>query len=320
MINELLWTEKYRPQKIDDCIVPQSIKDTLKSFVASGDFPSILLYGSQGVGKTTVAKALCNELDVDWILINSSNERGIDVLRDTIDQFASSVSLGDKPFKCVILDEFDHASNLLQAAMRGAIERFSKTCRFIFTCNYPNKIIDPIHSRCTVINLGLKSSSQDEVLRLKTEMASQFLKRVEFILKNENVKYERKALVKLIGSFFPDYRRIINELQRLSNESGTITENQTLGIIDNLDIGNLLKHLKAKDFTKMRTWVAVNRGNDVNLIFRKLYDSLVDVLDKDCIPEAIIKLAEYQFRSVTCPDQEINLAACCVELMTLEYV
>jgi DNA polymerase III delta prime subunit len=309
--SQLLWTEKYRPSTLLDCILPERIKKTFKGFIEAGEFPSLLLSGGAGLGKTTVAKALCQDLGLDWILINASNERGVDVLRTTITQFATSVSFGDGKVKCVILDEFDQATPLLQAAMRAAIEDFSKSCRFIFTCNYPNKIIDPIHSRCSNVSLSLENEE-------KQEIALAFLKRMESVLKQEKVDYDRKAVAHLIQKHFPDFRRVINELQRLSKH-GKIDEELVKAISEDVNISKLVKHLKDKNFTLMRQWAAQNSGNDVNLLFRKLYDNMVDILQPAFIPEAVIKIAEYQYKGMTCPDPEINFVAFCTEMMGMEY-
>jgi replication factor C small subunit len=311
---QILWVEKYRPSTLEDCILPERIKNDFRGFVRDKDFPSLLLSGSAGIGKTTLAKALCQDLNMDWILINASNERGVDVLRTTITQFATSVSFNDCKIKCIIMDEFDQATPLLQTAMRAAIEDFSKTCRFIFTCNYPNKIIDPIHSRCSNISLALEPEE-------KKEIAIGFLRRLELILKNEGVEYEKKALAAIIQKYFPDFRRVINELQRASKTGAKIDldliETSVGG--EDLNISKLVKALKEKDFPAMRQWVAQNVGNDVNLLFRKVYDQLHVFLQPAFIPEAIIKIAEYQYRGTTCPDPEINFVAFCVEMMALEY-
>lgn len=310
--SQFLWVEKYRPSRIDDCIVPERIKNDFKAFVEKGEFTSLLLTGSAGVGKTTIAKALCQEMGMDWILINASNERGIDVLRTQITQFASTTSFSDARFKCIIMDEFDQATPLLQTAMRAAIEEFSKTCVFILTCNFPNKIIDPIHSRCTVLTL---TPTKSEI----PEMAAAFSKRVFEILKHEKVDFEKKAIMQLIAKFAPDYRRVLNELQRLS-KAGTKIDSEVIETTSqDIQIDKLVKALRDRDFKNMRLWVVQNIGNDVNILFRKVYDNCISFLKPESVPEAIVRIAEYQYRGTTCPDPEINFVAFCLEMMTLEY-
>lgn len=305
--SQLLWVEKYRPQTVQDCILPVRIKKVFSNFVEQQDFPSLLLSGTPGVGKTTIAKALCRDLGVDCKLINASNERGIDVLRTTIERFASSMSFNDSKFKVVIMDEFDYSTPLLQGAMRAAIEDYAKTCRFIFTCNHPNRIMDAIHSRCSVINVSLEAEE-------KPEIAAQFMKRIGFILKNEGVEYDRKAIAQLIQSKFPDFRKTINELEKLASV-GKIDLELVTQVKEDVNIVKLVKYLRDKDFPATRQWVAQNSANDVDLLFRKIYDNIADILVPASIPEAIVIIAQYQFRGVTCPDPEINLVACLVELM-----
>lgn len=306
-LTHALWVEKYRPQSVSDCILPDRIKKVFLKFVEQQDFPSLLLPGSPGVGKTTVARALCKDVGVDCKLINTSNERGIDVLRTTIERFASSMSFSDSKFKVVIMDEFDYSTPLLQGAMRAAIEEYAKTCRFIFTCNHPNRIMDAIHSRCSVINMGL---DPDE----KPEVATQFMKRVCAILKNEGVEYDRKAVAQLLQDKFPDFRKTINELEKLAGV-GKIDLELVTQVQEDVNIVKLVKYLRDKDFPAVRQWVAKNSANDVDLMFRKIYDNLADILAPASIPEAIVIIAQYQFRGVTCPDPEVNLVACLVELM-----
>lgn len=308
---QALWVEKYRPATIGECILPERVKKEFRGFVESGDFPSMILAGSAGIGKTTVARALCQEMGMDHILINASNERGIDVLRTQISQFASTVSFSDNPVKVIIMDEFDQATPLLQTAMRAAIEEFTNA-RFILTCNFSNKIIDPIHSRCPSISLTV---TKDE----KVEMLTEFGKRVYEILKNEGVAHSKSAVGKLIMRLFPDYRKILNTLQRMS-KTGAKLDEEVCGLIDkDLDISKLVKLLASKDFPAMRQWVAQNAQDDVNLLYRKVYDNLKVMLKPEYIPDAIIKIADYQYRGVTSPDPEINFVAFCIEMMGLEY-
>ena len=305
-IEEYLYVEKYRPKTINECVLPDDIKNTFKQIVDSGEIPNMLLCGSAGCGKTTVAKALCNQLGSDYLFVNASEEGGIDTLRVKIRNFASTVSLnGDK--KVVILDEADYLNpSSTQPALRGFIEEFSSNCRFIMTCNFKNRIIDPIHSRCTVIDFRITNKD-------KPVLAKAFLDRIKDILDGEGISYKEKVLVELIMKHFPDYRRILNELQRYS-VSGEIDS----GILANLGevkIEELVKSLKAKNFTDMRKWVVNNIDNDPTRIFRTIYDSLYVKMESSCIPRAIMILADYQYKSAFVADQEINLVACLTEIM-----
>lgn len=311
MNEQLLWVEKYRPQKVSDCILPDNIKSTFQEYVNRGEIPNLLLSGSAGVGKTTIAKALCNEVGCDFIVINGSDESGIDVLRTKIKNYASSVSLSGGR-KVIIIDEADYLNpNSTQPALRGAIEEFAGNCSFIFTCNFKNRIIDPIHSRCTVIDFKIQNGQ-------KQKMAIQFFKRVEWILNQEKIQYDKEVVASIITKHFPDNRRILNELQRYS-VSGVIDK----GILANaaeISINNLVKTLKEKDFTGMRKWVTQNLDNDPTLIYRKIYDSLYEQLQGNSIPEAVLILAKYQYQSAFVADQEINLVACLTEfMMALEF-
>jgi len=301
-----LWVEKYRPQRIADCILPDSLKNTFQEIVDSGELQNLLLSGGPGCGKTTVAKALCNELNTDWILINCSEDGNIDTLRTKIRQFASSISIsGNK--KAVILDEFDYANpQSMQPALRGFMEEFSKNCRFILTCNFKNRVIEPLHSRCTCIDFKFDSKE-------KIKFASKFMDRAKFILTSEKVEFDEKVLAKLIVKYSPDFRRLINELQRYSR-SGSID----VGILSEAgDIGveELIKAMKGKNFQDVRKWVAMNLDNDSSHIFRKMYDALQDNLESSSIPPAILIIADYQYKAAFVADHEINLTACIVQLM-----
>lgn len=312
--DSLPWVERYRPKKVEECVLTTAQKNLFKSFVEKGDFPNLLLCGSAGIGKTTVARALCNDLGMDFTLINCSNERGIDVLRSQISAFASSVSLSsENPLKCCLLDEFDFSSNLLQTAMRAAIEEFAGTCRFVFTCNYANRILAPLHSRCSVITLDDFGKEVDKV-------KAGIMGRILTILKAEGVSYEPACIAKLVEKYFPDFRRMLNELQRTASASGRI-DKETLQFSDeNLAIVELVKILKDADFRAMRQWVGSNAiAYEPHVLFRKIYDILLDdgFMNRENIPQAVLLIAEYQYRSVTVVDQEINTAAFLTELMTL---
>lgn len=305
MVEHLLWVEKYRPHKVSDCILPESLKGTFQEYVNRKEIPNLLLAGSAGVGKTTIAKALCDEVGCDYIVINGSDESGIDVLRNKIKNYASSVSLtGGR--KVVIIDEADYLNpNSTQPALRGAIEEFASNCSFIFTCNYKNRIIDPIHSRCTVVDFKLNGS--------KAKMAALFFKRVEWILEQEKVQYDKEVVAFVIKKHFPDNRRILNELQRYS-VSGSIDKG-ILSQVSDIQINELIKAIKEKDFGSARKWVTNNLDNDPVRIYRKIYDSLSEFLKSHSIPQAVLILAKYQYQAAFCADQEINLVACLTELM-----
>lgn len=301
-----LFVEKYRPKTVEECILPESIKKTFREIVKSGVPQNLLLAGKAGTGKTSVAKAMCNDLDCDYIMINCSEDGNIDTLRNKIRTFASTVSLNEKQ-KVVILDEFDYSNaSSIQPALRGAIEEFAKNCRFILTCNYKNRIIEPIHSRCTVIDFSIPAKD-------KPKMAKEFFDRCVNILTNEKIGYDEKVLSQLIIKHFPDFRRILNELQRYS-VSGKID----VGILadtKNQKITDLMEAMKAKDFATARKWVAGNMDNSQIDLFRSIYDGLYDNLTPSSIPQAILILAEYQYKAAFVADQEINTAACVVELM-----
>ena len=307
MNTDFLWVEEYRPKTIDDCILPQSLKTLFQSFIDKGEISNMLFSGTPGVGKTTVAKALCEQMNCDWIMINGSEEGGIDVLRNKIKNFASTVSLsGGK--KVVILDEADYLNpQSTQPALRGFVEEFHKNCRFILTCNFKNRIIEPLHSRFS--NIEFRINNKD-----KPKLASQLMDRAIYILKEQNIEYEDKALVGLITKHFPDFRKLINELQRYS-VAGTIDAGVLVNISDE-NLKTLTAHLKGKEFGDMRKWVVNNLDNDPVKIFRKIYDSLNTSLQPETIPHAILIIADYQYKSAFVADQEINLVACLTEIMS----
>ena len=304
-MEHVLWVEKYRPSKVEDCILPDAIKSTFMEYVARKEIPNLLLSGTAGVGKTTIARALCEEVGCDYIVINGSDESGIDVLRNKIKNYASSVSLSGGR-KVVIIDEADYLNpNSTQPAMRGAIEEFSSNCSFIFTCNFKNRIIDPIHSRCTVIDFRANGS--------KSKMAAAFFKRVESILKLENIEYEREVVAALITKHFPDNRRILNELQRYS-VSGKIDKG-ILASVSDANMSELINALSEKNFGNAKKWVTMNLDNDPTKIYRKLYDSLAEHLKPNSIPQLVLHLAKYQYQAAFAADQEINMIACLTEIM-----
>lgn len=301
---QFLWVEKYRPRKVSDCILPDALKATFREFVEQDNIPNMLLSGTAGTGKTTIARALCEELGCDYIVINGSEESGIDVLRTKIKDFASTVSLAGK-IKVVILDEADYLNpNSTQPALRGFIEEFSKNCRFIFTCNYKNRIIPPLHSRTTVIDFKLNKED-------KPKVAAKFFKRLTEILEQENITFDNKVVAELLNKHFPDYRRVLNELQRYSS-SGTIDAGILCNIVED-NLKELLNALREKDFKKMRTWVVNNLDNDPNVLFRKLYDILLTEVVQ--VPQLVLLLADYQYKAAFVADAEINLVACLTEIM-----
>jgi len=306
-MSDFLWVEEYRPKTIDDCILPQSLKTLFTSFIEKGELSNLLFSGTAGIGKTTVAKALCQQLNCDWIMINGSEEGGIDVLRNKIKNFASTVSLsGGK--KVVILDEADYLNpQSTQPALRGFIEEFHKNCRFILTCNFKNRIIEPLHSRFS--NIEFKIVNKD-----KPKLASKLFERAIYILKEQNVNFEEKVLAELIKKHFPDFRKLINELQRYS-VAGTIDAGILANVSDE-NLKTLVSHLKGKEFGDMRKWVVNNIDNDPVKIFRKIYDSMYENLQKETIPHAVLIIADYQYKSAFVADQEINLVACLTELMS----
>ena len=301
-----LWVEKYRPTSIDACILPNSLKDSFSEFVKNKHIPNLILSGGPGIGKTTVAKAMVEQIGATWMMINGSEESGIDVLRTKIKNFASTVSL-EGGRKYIILDEADYLNpQSTQPALRGFMEEFHKNCGFILTCNYKNRLIEPLHSRCSVVDFIIAKGD-------KPKLASDFFNRVKMILSDENVKFDRKVVAELLNKYFPDWRRILNELQRYS-ASGQIDA----GILVNLsevNINELMVALKRQEFTNVRKWIVNNLDNDPVRIYRRIYDSLYDNIDKSTIPHAVVILAEYSYKSAFVADQEINLLACFTEIM-----
>jgi DNA polymerase III delta prime subunit len=302
MSNDFLWVEKYRPRTIDECILPAELKNTFSKIVETGELPNMLFTGSAGLGKTTVAKALCNELDLDWILINGSEEGNIDTLRGKIKQFASTVSL-QGGYKVIILDEADYLNpQSTQPALRGFIEEFANNCRFILTCNFKNRIIEPLHSRCGVYEFNVGN---------KADLCGQFMNRCTSILDGEGVQYQPQAVADMIMKFYPDWRRVLNELQRRS----------VLGSVDSSTVDNvgsfddLFLSLKNKDFKSMRKWVVNNIDTDAAAIFRGVYDRMSDKVASQSIPQLVLILADYQYKNAFVADHELNVVACLTEVM-----
>ena len=307
MTESLLWVEGYRPKTIDDCILSDTIKGTLSDLVKDEKVSNLMFTGPSGVGKTTAARAICDQTNSDYIIINGSDEgRMIDTLRTKLTQFCSTISIrGGR--KVVIIDEADYMNpDSVQAAMRNFIEKFAENCCFIFTCNYKNRIIDPIHSRCAVVDFSLNKQE-------KPEIAMQFLNRCDQILTDYGIVYDRDVVAALISKHFPDFRRVINELQRYTT-SGEITSG-ILANIGELNLNLLISALREKNFQNMRKWVVSNVDNDPATVYRKIYDKLYEVLEKSSIPQAVLIIADYQYKSAFVADQEINLVACLVELM-----
>ena len=308
MRDEFLWVEKYRPKTIEDCILPENIKKTFSDFLSKGEVPNLLLAGPAGCGKTTVAKALCNELGVDVYVINGSDEgRFLDTVRNTAKNFASTVSLSSTAkHKVIIIDEADNTTNDVQLLLRAFTEEFSGNCRFIFTCNFKNKIIEPLHSRCACIDFSTNSKS-------KPQLAAEFFKRIQEILAAESIEYDQKVLVELINKHFPDWRRVLNECQRYSS-SGKI-DTGILATFSDVKVNDLVKKLKEKDFPEVRKWIVNNLDNDYNLLLRRIYDACYETLVPGSIPAAVLVLAKYQYQGAFVADQEINMLACLTEIM-----
>jgi DNA polymerase III delta prime subunit len=307
MSNDFLWVEKYRPRTIADTILPNGLKQTFQKVAETGELPNMLFTGTAGLGKTTVARALCNELDLDYIVINGSEEGNIDTLRTKIKQFASTVSL-QGGYKVVILDEADYLNpSSFQPALRGFIEEFSNNCRFILTCNFKNRIIEPLHSRCGLYEFN--TSKKD-----MAQLAVQFMQRVSTILEKENIECDKKILADLIMKFAPDWRRILNELQRYSIGSNNIDSGILINITDK-NYDDLFVHLKNKDFKKVRAWVVNNIDTDASAIFRAIYDRMSDKIAPQSIPQLVLILADYQYKNAFVADHELNVVACLTEVM-----
>ena len=302
-----LWVEKYRPKSIDECILPDDTKQVFKGFLEQEEIPNLLLSGSAGVGKTTIAKALCEELGADSYVINGSDEgRFLDTVRNQAKTFASTVSLtSESRHKVIIVDEADNTTPDVQLLLRASIEEFQKNCRFIFTCNYKNKIIAPLHSRCSVIDFNIKKDKQ--------KLAAAFFNRVCEILTKESIKYEEKVVAEVVTKYFPDFRRTLNELQRYS-ATGVI-DSGILSAGNEFSIDKVVGHLRKKEFTNMKKWVAQNMDNEPQVIMRKIYDNLYSYFDPKSIPEAVLIISEYQYKSSFVVDQEVNLVAFMTELM-----
>jgi DNA polymerase III delta prime subunit len=306
--DEFLWVEKYRPKTIEDCILPDATKKTFKDFLDKGEVPNLLLAGPAGCGKTTVAKALCNELGVDVYVINGSDEgRFLDTVRNNAKNFASTVSLSsDAKHKVIIIDEADNTTSDVQLLLRASIEEFSNNCRFIFTCNYKNKIIEPLHSRCAVVDFSIKGKE-------KANLAAGFYGRLQDILQKESVKYDNKVLIELINKHFPDWRRVLNECQRYS--SGGEINAGILASFSDVKTNDLIKYLKDKNFPEVRKWVVGNLDNDAGSLLRRVYDASYDCLAPQSIPAAVLIIAKYQYQCAFVADQEVNLLAALTEIM-----
>ena len=307
-MSDFIWVEKYRPQTIEECILPENIKKTFQDFLSQGEIPNMLLSGPPGIGKTTVAKCLCNQLGADYYVINGSDEgRFLDTVRNNAKNFASTVSLtSESKHKVIIIDEADNTTPDVQLLLRASIEEFQRNCRFIFTCNYKNKIIEPLHSRCAVIEFSVNGKE-------KQGIAANFFTRLNYILEQERVDVDKKVLAELINKHFPDWRRVLNECQRYS--VGGKIDSGILAHFSDVKINDLTKNLKDKNFSEVRKWCVNNLDNDPAVLLRRLYDSLYECLIPSTIPAAILILAKYQYQIAFVADQEINLLACLTEIM-----
>ena len=306
--SDFLWVEKYRPKTVEECILPESIKYTFQRVVEKREIPNLLLAGPAGCGKTTIARALCEQIGADYIIINGSDEgRFLDTVRNQAKNFASTVSLSyTGTHKVIIIDEADNTTHDVQLLLRANIEAFYKNCRFIFTCNYQNKIIEPLHSRCAVVEFFIKGKE-------KQEIAAEFFKRLNFILDTERCEADKKVLAQLINKHFPDWRRVLNECQRYS-AGGTI-DSAILAEFSDVNVNDLIKKLKAKSFPEVRKWVVSNLDNDPSVLLRRLYDGLLVSLEGPSIAAAVLIIARYQYQIAFVADQEINLLAALTEIM-----
>ena len=307
-MSDFVWVEKYRPKTIDDCILPDRIKNTFKEFLVKGEIPNLLLSGPPGIGKTTVAKALCHQIGADYYVINGSDEgRFLDTVRNSAKNFASTVSLtSDSKHKVIIIDEADNTTSDVQLLLRSSIEEFSRNCRFIFTCNYKNKIIEPLHSRCSVVDFSINKKD-------KPSIAAQFFSRINHILEVERIESDKKVIVQLINKHFPDWRRVLNECQRYS-VSGKI-DSGILVTFSDVSVDELTKNLKEKNFSAVRKWAVDNLDNDPAVLLRRIYDALYSTLKNSSIPAAVLIIARYQYQIAFVADQEINLLAALTEIM-----
>ncbi len=307
-MSDFIWVEKYRPTTIDECILPDNIKKTFKEFLNKGEIPNMLLAGPPGIGKTTVAKALCNELGVDFYVINGSDEgRFLDTVRNNAKNFASTVSLSSEAkHKVIIIDEADNTGNDVQLLLRAFIEEFAGNCRFIFTCNYKNKILEPLHSRCAVVDFSIRGKE-------KQQIAAAFFQRLNYVLDKERIEADKKVLAELINKHFPDWRRVLNECQRYS--VGGKIDSGILAAFSDVAVDDLIKNLKDKNFPEVRKWVSNNMDNDTSVLFRRIYDSLYKSLVANTIPAAVLVIAKYQYQMAFVADQEINMLACLTEIM-----